>query len=244
VKRTRSTEELRIQLHDGNLLGEGAYGVVYQVFFQGKKCAAKRYPEIKSGQHRTTEIEAYKKVTCPYIPKLLGLRYGEDTYDHIMITEFVKGKTLASINSITAEQMTLLIHDVTLALKELHCNDLAHCDLNPHNIMLEQDRAVLIDLGRCKNKEDYDIISWISVCRGELENLARLLTNKLTNDATSDTEYSTVRRALMPIIYGVYEEEITREEVLFHYNGFLTAWKGGDVTTSKSTMFMLNKFVN
>lgn len=99
------------------------------------------------------EIDNYSRINHPFFPKLFGI-IQEKNY---IIIEFVNGKTLNDmiIAPLSEKEKFTFIFQLMLTIEYLHQNDLIYRDLKPNNIMIDQDKnVVLIDFDRMIYKEN------------------------------------------------------------------------------------------
>ena len=150
-----------------NILGSGAYGVVYKVTVDGKKCIAKKLHNIlihavrhyPRGQDDTiirkfhTECRIMSELKHPNVVGFVGVHYGCDRNDislimerlHCDLADFVKN----NLHACLCDRLHIL-YDVSEGLDYLHSQSppLIHRDLTAPNILLTEDLTAKIgDLG-------------------------------------------------------------------------------------------------
>ncbi len=107
------------------------------------------------------EVRAlYKLNNCPYVVKikLHDTRSVKDTHEKvgIMFLEYIAGQTLAKIDlkKLSPKEKFKIIKQLLIAIESAHSNGIIHRDINPNNIMIDNQGDVkVIDFGICKIKE-------------------------------------------------------------------------------------------
>ncbi len=111
------------------------------------------------------EVRAlYKLNTCENIVKILGHRNmvctnkETNTKEKVgcIFLEYVSGETLSNtdITRITSKQKFKIIKQLLSAIETAHFNGIIHRDINPNNIMIDENGDVkVIDFGICKIKQ-------------------------------------------------------------------------------------------
>lgn len=111
------------------------------------------------------EVKAlYSLNTCDSIVKILGyknlLHVNRNTNDKekvgCIFLEYISGETLSNTNisRLTAKQKFKIIKQLLSAIETAHYNGIIHRDINPNNIMLDDNGDVkVIDFGICKIKQ-------------------------------------------------------------------------------------------
>jgi serine/threonine-protein kinase ULK/ATG1 len=98
------------------------------------------------------ELQALRAVESPYIVK--HLRYLRTTNNMYEVYEFYEGGDLSVLiqteKCLPTHKALKLFKDLVKAIKVLYENSIIHRDIQPENIFLQQDRAVLGDFGNCK----------------------------------------------------------------------------------------------
>lgn len=110
------------------------------------------------------EVQAlYSLNTCDSIVKILGhknlLHVNRNTNDKekvgCIFLEYISGETLSNTNisRLTAKQKFKIIKQLLSAIETAHYNGIIHRNINPNNIMLDDNGDVkVIDFGICKIK--------------------------------------------------------------------------------------------
>ena len=113
----------------------------------------------------TREVRALSKLnTCDNIVKIIGhrnLTYTNHTTNEkqkvgCIVLEFISGETLANtdILDLTTKEKFKIVKQLLSAIEIAHFNGIIHRDINPNNIMIDDNGDVkVIDFGICKIKE-------------------------------------------------------------------------------------------
>ncbi|CAD5224115.1 unnamed protein product [Bursaphelenchus okinawaensis] len=136
------------QIFADEMLGSGQFGIVYGGIHRktGKHVAVKlidklKFPSNKEAALRT-EVEILQKVKHPSVVEFQQML---ETPDRIFVVmEKLKGDMLEMILSSErgrlSERITqFLTHQILVALRYLHNQNIVHCDLKPENILLTSD---------------------------------------------------------------------------------------------------------
>jgi len=111
------------------------------------------------------EVQAlYNLNTCDSIVKMLGYKnlvhVNKDTNDRekvgCIFLEYISGEVLSNTNisRLTSKQKFKIIKQLLSAIETAHFNGIIHRDINPNNIMLDDNGDVkVIDFGICKIKQ-------------------------------------------------------------------------------------------
>lgn len=145
-------------------LGEGGFGVVYAgydkvknrqvaiklVDTQGKLDDALREVELLRMLDHPNIVHVYDHFT---IPKQV---VGNKTIDLVIIMEYIPGADLYKLSkqdwSIRTQNANQYTDQMLSALAYMHEHCVVHRDIKPENIMIDRDRAVIIDFGLgCKS---------------------------------------------------------------------------------------------
>lgn len=184
----------------GEILGEGACASVQKCRKRatGEEFAVK-VAEKKSGLNRSRvfrEVEIFYH--CQGHPNIIQLiEYFEEPGKLYLIFEIVKGgPLLAHIQKrthFTEKEASMIIRDITQALKFLHKKGIAHRDLKPENILCSSETSVCpvkicdFDLGSGLVISDSSPISTPELLTpvGSAEFMAPEVVEAFTNDASS-----------------------------------------------------------
>ena len=167
-------KDVKRQDDQGELLGQGAYGRVFEVQYAGKSCAAKEMHSIFFQISRPEELERLKRnflrecsiwsgLHHPNIVTLIGVYFSDNdkTGMPIMVMEKMDYSLRALIDNAAIMDIDLsmklsILHDVSGGLWHLHSlnSPIIHRDLTPNNILLRQGEAKISDLGVSKVMED------------------------------------------------------------------------------------------
>jgi len=147
-------------------IGHGSYGVVYEVNYNGKACAAKEvhsifvgadgFPKMKEDFVR--ECHLWSTLLHPNIVQFLGVYYPPQNESGLPV--LVMEKMWESLTSLAEKHNNIPLHvklsilvDVSLGLRYLHNRvpPVIHCDLSPNNVLVGfRLEAKITDLGVAK----------------------------------------------------------------------------------------------
>ena len=150
----------------GQEIGHGSYGVVYEVNYNGKACAAKEvhsifvgadgFPKMKEDFVR--ECHLWSTLLHPNIVQFLGVYYPPQNESGLPV--LVMEKMWESLTSLAEKHSNIPLHvklsilvDVSLGLQYLHNRvpPVIHCDLSPNNVLVGfRLEAKITDLGVAK----------------------------------------------------------------------------------------------
>ena len=136
-------------------LGEGGMGVVHLARdAQGRPVAIKvlhaAATESDNARRRLArEVETMRRVRSPFVAEVLDADVtGEFPY---IVTRYVPGTTLDEMvrtrGPLSGAGLRRLAHGTAEALAAIHAAGVVHRDLKPGNVMLSEDRPVVIDFG-------------------------------------------------------------------------------------------------
>ncbi len=149
-------------------LGVGGYGEVWaccdseNITPQGRVAI-----KILLAEHNKTsefimrfkrEARVTRNINHPNLVKVIDYEIDTDLY---LVMEYIEGTSLhelveqAPALPIPRRQALNIFYQACLGVEALHQNNICHRDLKPHNIMIEDSgRAVIIDLGNARHRED------------------------------------------------------------------------------------------
>ncbi len=131
-------------------IGEGGMAVVFRAEDQllGRKIAVKILrPQFASDvdfvRRFQREAKAAASLNHPHIVNVYDI--GQDGEFHFLVMENVEGidlkKKLKSQGKLSVEESLEIVSQIGEALAVAHRNNIVHCDIKPHNILLTEDKG-------------------------------------------------------------------------------------------------------
>ena len=128
-------------------IGTGGMAEVYRAFdtFLNREVAVKilraQYTDDEGFVSRfRQEAQSAARLIHPNIVNVYDVGRDEDAYYIIM--EYVKGKTLkeliSEVGALDPMTAVIIAHGIASALKHAHSRGIIHCDIKPHNILLDE----------------------------------------------------------------------------------------------------------
>lgn len=134
-------------------VGSGEFADVYKVIVNdnGAVCACKVIYKHKEGKVRLkydfeTEVRIMRYINSPFIVQLYDIFEDENAY--YMIMEYCNGGTLFNMlvkgHGTTNDQAQQIFFQILLGLSHIHGMKIAHLDIKPENIFLDENKNVKI----------------------------------------------------------------------------------------------------
>ncbi|XP_021767220.1 serine/threonine-protein kinase AtPK1/AtPK6-like [Chenopodium quinoa] len=161
------TKDQKVGLDDFEIMkvvGQGAFGKVYQVLKKGtseiyamKVMRKDKIMEKNHAEYMKAERDILTKIGHPFI---VQLRYSFQTkYRLYLVLDFINGGHLffqLEKHGLFREDLArIYAAEIVSAVSHLHANGIMHRDLKPENILLDADgHVVLTDFGLAKEMEE------------------------------------------------------------------------------------------
>ena len=154
---------MQLQL-TGKEIGRGSYAIVYEVMYDGLKCAGKAIHTIllEQGEHSYTlrhfreECHILSSLQHPHIVQFHGVYFRENDRVPILVMEFLPTNLTTEIEKrgvLPTQTIYSILRDVAFGLCYLHGHDppIIHRDLSSNNVLLTEDlMAKISDFGMSK----------------------------------------------------------------------------------------------
>jgi serine/threonine-protein kinase len=143
-------------------IGSGARSTIYLASNEedDTKVALKRVIYEKPEDTRVfeqveTEFKVAQQVDHPYVRKCYELRKVRSMFrvkEMLLSMEYFEGKNLEDCSTLSLGDVLLVFRMVASGLNAMHKAGLVHCDIKPHNILMNKAGSIkIIDLGQsCK----------------------------------------------------------------------------------------------
>lgn len=141
----------------GKEVGRGSYATVYEVIFNGMKCAGKEIHRalLEQGDYSYTlrrfaeECKILSRLNHPNIVKFYGVYFRENEKVPMLVMEFLPLSLTLCLDkrgALTEETSFSILHDVALGLSYLHSHKppVIHRDLSSNNVLLNYNMAAKI----------------------------------------------------------------------------------------------------
>lgn len=161
-----SKKDLNLKIETGDVdlqevIGRGAFGVVYKGLWMGKLVAVKVLNVTHGNDDKLLkafqkEVDVLSKLHHPNIVQLFGCCVAPQQL--YIVEEYIQGGSLhewlhKNNKPLSVHQVLLIAKDIANALSHLHPR-VVHCDLKPQNILLDKNgRAKVADFGIAKFKK-------------------------------------------------------------------------------------------
>ncbi len=139
-------------------LGQGSFGTVYRAFdpvLQREVALKLGRPDQQDKVSAQQTIDEARRQARVYHPNVLAV-HGADVHDGCVgiWADLIEGKTLeAMLNDngrFTRASLFNVVEQLTEAVAAIHAQDLVHGDIKAENIMMVDDRLVLMDFGAAR----------------------------------------------------------------------------------------------
>ncbi len=136
-----------------DVLGRGAFTIVYKGVYDGKPCAVKLVDDKdNSKRYVRREVDIYKALAgCKHVVKMLDYRIKSATNTKgggFIKYERLERNLLQIIDELNKDDITRIAAQLDEALREIHSRGVIHCDIKPENIMFDVNNDLkLIDFG-------------------------------------------------------------------------------------------------
>ena len=144
-------------------IGKGGMGEVFLAFdrLTQQQVALKVVPEASAmpgdDEALRQEVILAQKARHPNVCRVHDL--AASPWGPILVMEYIPGQTLhnhirkrKSAGGFTADEFRMISTDVCAGLAAIHQQGLVHGDLKPGNVMVAEDRAVILDFGFAKER--------------------------------------------------------------------------------------------
>jgi serine/threonine protein kinase len=198
------------------MLGQGSHGIVYRAFDKQLKheIAIKtlRSRDAESLFRLKREFRALASIKHRNLVSLYELEVQDDVF---ITMEYLRGTDLLStLERLPPLQRTHSLRDylqqILLGLSQLHANDKLHRDIKPGNVLVEDNRVVLVDFGMATGLESR--ASMMSIHTGMAGTLAYMAPEQLHSKAlTTATDLFSVGVLLYECLTGQLPRETVQE---------------------------------
>ena len=131
-----------INTHPGNIIGKGAYGIIYKgTDGNGREIAAKSFVEEKHSKISKEDLEKLLQINHPNIVTVYDMNTMKYNTSLWIFMEFCKHGDLSRFfgrkNLINSQLIDAMVQ-ITEGLEYLHGNNIIHRDIKPANILVKE----------------------------------------------------------------------------------------------------------
>lgn len=163
-------------------LGKGDYGIVFKMEIAGKHFAVKK-GEVDD------DFKFGKDLDHPNLVKVWMIV--EKMTGNYLFLEYIPGKVVGEYTFSPLQRLELISQAAAAGL-HIDQKRLNYFDLTPHNMMIDEDRLVIIDLGAISNRPNrlLQYCKAVSWCLGKLnsDNEALTFITKELREVTNETD--------------------------------------------------------
>jgi serine/threonine protein kinase len=131
-------------------LGVGAYGEVRRGVHKKTEqvFAVKVCKGTTSCNLLKNEAEFLKILSCEHIPKFCEFNHDSKSNKSYLVMEYINGLSLDQYiiknGTVSEEEAKSFLSQLIKAVKELHSHGIAHRDIKPQNILITEDKKILL----------------------------------------------------------------------------------------------------
>ena len=140
----------RIHTHPQNIIGKGAYGIIYKGRDdKGRDIAAKSFLEDKQSKMSKGDLEKLLNINHRNIITVYDINATTDNTSLWLFMEFCKHGDLSRFfqsNNLTNGQLVDAMVQITQGLEYLHRHNIIHRDIKPANILVKEESPLHLKL--------------------------------------------------------------------------------------------------